>query len=176
MGGLKLPLIFQQGMVLQRRKPVCIWGWAADGAQITVQCAGESALAIAKDGQWKAFLPPMEAGTGHTLRITCDDCERVIDDVAIGEVWLASGQSNMEFLLRDDADAAGAAQVEQAHIRCFEVPKIAYPGQENDRDYSRVGLWRKALGKEALQFVLLRFDRSRGFQGICTGAQKNTDA
>lgn len=157
MGGLRLPLIFQNGMVLQRRRPICIWGWAADGAHITVQCAGESVPAIAKEGQWKTFLPPMEAGTGYTLRITCDDGERVIHDVAVGEVWLASGQSNMEFLLRDDAEAAGATQSEHANVRCFEVPKIAYPGQENDRDYSTVGLWRKALGKEALYFTAVGY-------------------
>lgn len=144
-------------MVLQRRRPICIWGWAADGAHITVHCAGESALAIAREGRWKAFLPPMEAGTGYSLRVTCDDCEIVIDDVAVGEVWLASGQSNMEFLLRDDAEAASATQIEHADIRCFEVPKIAYSGQENDRDYSAVGLWRKACGNEALYFTAVGF-------------------
>lgn len=157
MGSLRLPLIFQRGMVLQRRRPICIWGWAADGAHITVHCAGESALAIAREGRWKAFLPPMEAGTGYSLRVTCDDCEIVIDDVAVGEVWLASGQSNMEFLLRDDAEAASATQIEHADIRCFEVPKIAYSGQENDRDYSAVGLWRKACGNEALYFTAVGF-------------------
>jgi sialate O-acetylesterase len=154
---IKLPLIFQDGMVLQRNRPVCIWGWAAEGSRITLQLAGERAFAETIDGQWKAFLPPMEAGMGYTLKVYADDCEITIDDVAIGEVWLASGQSNMEFLLRDDAEAASAVKTDHADIRCFEVPKISYPGQENDRDYSKVGLWRKARGKEALYFTAVGF-------------------
>ena len=157
MNELKLPPIFQRGMVLQRRKPTCIWGWAAEGSKVRVQLAGESAFAITRNGEWKAFFPPMEAGTGYTLKISSEDVEMDIDDVAIGEVWLASGQSNMEFLLRDDADAANAIKTQNAEVRCFEVPKISYSGQENDRDYSEVGLWRKACGKEALYFTAVGF-------------------
>ena len=152
-----LPQIFQNGMVLQRRKPICIWGRATEGSEITVQLAGESSLAVTKNGDWKTFLPPMEAGTGFTLRISSDSCEIAFEDVAVGEVWLASGQSNMEFLLRDDADGVSAIMTENAHLRCFEVPKISYPGQENDRDYSMVGQWRKACGKEALYFTAVGF-------------------
>ncbi len=157
MNNIKLPLIFQSGMVLQRRKPVCIWGRAAEGSEITLQLAGKSAFTVTKNGEWKAFFPPMEAGTGYTLRISSGDVEITFDDVAIGEVWLASGQSNMEFLLRDDADSISAVKKDNADIRCFEVPKISYPGQENDRDYSKVGLWRKACGKGALYFTAVGF-------------------
>lgn len=157
MNEIILPLIFQNGMVLQRRKPICFWGRAAEGCEITVQLAGESALAVTKNGEWMTFLPPMEAATGFTLRISSEGCEINIKDVAIGEVWLASGQSNMEFLLRDDADAASAINIDNADIRCFEVPKKSYPGQENDRDYSTVGQWRKACGKEAHYFTAVGF-------------------
>jgi sialate O-acetylesterase len=154
---IKLPMIFQNGLVLQRRRPVCIWGWAVEGSQITVELAGQNALAVTKNGEWKAFLPPMEAGTGYTLKISSDSREIVINDVAVGEVWLASGQSNMEFLLRDDEDAASAAKTHKADVRCFEVPKISYPGQENDRDYSNVELWRKACGKETHYFTAVGY-------------------
>ena len=157
MSSITLPPVFQNGVVLQRRKPVCIWGRASEGSEITVRLADESAIAVAKNGEWKTFLPPMEAATGQTLSISSEDEEITIDDVAIGEVWIASGQSNMEFLLRDDADAAEAEQMDNPDVRCFEVPKIAYPGQENDRDYSTVGLWRKAIGKEALYFTAVGF-------------------
>ncbi len=157
MNDIKLPLIFQNGMVLQRRRPVCVWGRAAEGRRITVRLAGNSASAVAENGEWRVYLPPMEAGTGYTLSISSDGCEISIDDVAVGEVWLASGQSNMEYLLRDDAEAAAASHIDAAEVRCFEVPKISYPGQENDRDYSSVGLWRKACGKEALYFTAVGF-------------------
>ena len=157
MDDIRLPLIFQNGMVLQRRKPVCIWGEAIEGSKIVIELAGESVLAETKNGEWKAFLPPMEAGTGYTLKVSTDGFQIVIDDVSIGEVWIASGQSNMEFLLRDDADAVNAEKTDNMEIRCFEVPKISYPGQENDRDYSEVGQWRKARGKEALYFSAVGF-------------------
>ncbi len=157
MNGIRLPLIFQDGMVLQRRRPICVWGQAAEGSKITVRLGDESAYAATKNGEWKVFLPPMEAGTGYTLGISAGGCEMSIGDVAVGEVWLASGQSNMEYLLRDDAEAAAASEINNADIRCFEVPKVSYPGQENDRDYSTVGMWRKACGKEALYFTAVGF-------------------
>lgn len=157
MNHIQLPLIFQNGMVFQRRKPICIWGRASEGSRVTIRLAGESALAETKNGEWKAYLPPLEAGTGYTLTISGDGCEIAISDVAVGEVWIASGQSNMEFLLRDDADAAEAVKTDNDNIRCFEVPKISYAGQENDRDYSKVGLWRKARGIETLFFSSVGF-------------------
>lgn len=157
MDEIKLPLLFQKGMVLQRRKPVCIWGWAVEGDDITLQLAGESVTTKTKNGSWKAYFPPMEAGTGYILKVSSDKCEINIDDVAIGEVWIASGQSNMEFLLRDDANAVDHVKIDHGDVRCFEVPKISYPGQENDRDYSQVGVWRKACGKESLYFNAVGF-------------------
>jgi len=154
---LQLPLVFQSGMVLQRRKPICVWGSAATGSMVSVQLGVSRALALAENGTWKAYLPPIEAGVGYTLRVSSDDDVISREDVAIGEVWLAGGQSNMEFLLKHDAMAASAVLTEQPDIRCYEVPKISYAGQENDRDYSKVGLWRKALGTESLYFTAVGF-------------------
>ena len=149
---LQLPRLFQDGMVLQRRMPVCVWGKATSGSLVTIRLADATAHAITTDGVFSAYLPPMEAASGLTLRVTADDETICISDVAVGEVWLAGGQSNMEFLLRDDAEAAEEMQVDLQDVRCYEVLKIAYPGQENDRDYSKVGIWRKACGAEAKYF------------------------
>ena len=157
MGNLTLPLIFQDGMVLQRRTPICVWGTAPEGNLVTVLLAGETALAVSRNGGWKAYLSPMEAGSGHTMTVFAGDNTISIEDVAIGEVWLAGGQSNMEFLLRDDAEAEEATQIDCPEMRCFEVPKIAYAGQEQDRDYSEVGIWRKAIGREARYFSAVGF-------------------
>ena len=63
----------------------------------------------------------------------------------------------MEFLLRDDAEAEREKQVDLRDVRCYEVPKIAYEGQENDRDYSKVGIWRKARGQEAKYFTAVGY-------------------
>ena len=157
MNSLSLPKIFQAGMVLQRRKPVCVWGHAPEGSVVYVQLNGETTLALSRGGEWKAFLPPMEAGSDYTLTVSTGNEAIVLDDVAIGEVWLASGQSNMEFLLRDDADVEEATQIDSPEKRCFEVPKISYVGQENDRDYSEVGVWRKAVGAETRYFSAVGF-------------------
>ena len=154
---LQLPRLFQDGMVLQRRMPVCVWGKAISGSLVTIRLADATAHAVATDGAFSAYLPPMEAASGLTLRVTTDDETICISDVAIGEVWLAGGQSNMEFLLRDDAEAADEMQVDLQDVRCYEVPKIAYPGQENDRDYSKVGIWRKACGAEAKYFTAVGY-------------------
>ena len=157
MAEIQLPLLFQNGMILQRRKPICIWGKAQGAELVTVELAGKQAVARVEGGVWQTYLPPVEAGTGLTLKITAEDQEILIEDVAIGEVWIAGGQSNMEFLLRDDAEAQTAQQINEPDIRCFEVPKISYAGQEKDRDYSEVGLWRKACGKESLYFSAVGF-------------------
>lgn len=157
MNHISLPQLFQDGMVLQRRRPVCVWGEAAEGSLVTVTIAGVSAAAVTKDGAWRAYLPPMEAGSGLTMTISGNGGSITISDVAVGEVWLASGQSNMEFLLRDDAEAKAAEKTDNPDIRCYEAPKIAYPGQEQDRDYSKVGVWRKAAGSESLYFTAVGF-------------------
>lgn len=157
MNALKLPLIFQNGMVLQRRKPICVWGQAPKGRLVTARIADKTAMAIAENGEFIVYLPPIEAGSGYTLTISDGISELSYTDIAIGEVWLAGGQSNMEFLLRDDADAATAMQTNCADIRCFEVPKISYPGQECDRDYSTVGIWRKAREQDTAYFTAVGF-------------------
>lgn len=144
-------------MVLQRRKPICVWGSAPTGRRINVLLSKSSAWSIAENGTWMVYLPPMEAAAGYTLQVSCDDETIAIEDVAIGEVWLAGGQSNMEFLLRDDAEAADELAVDRQDVRCYEVPKIAYEGQENDRDYSKVGVWRKAQGAEAKYFTAVGY-------------------
>lgn len=157
MGDLKLPTIFQNGMVLQRRTPVCVWGTAPQGGLVTVRLAEQSAYAVAIDGAFRVYLPPMEAGSNLTLSVSAHGKTITIDDVAVGEVWIAGGQSNMEFLLRDDAEVAGEITGDCPELRCYEVPKIAYPGQENDRDYSKVGAWRKARGQEAKYFTAVGY-------------------
>jgi len=154
---MQLPLIIQDGMVLQRRTPVCIWGKALKGSLVTVKLADKTAYCIAENGMFAAYLPPMEAGRGLTMTISSNGDLVTIFDVAVGEVWLAGGQSNMEFLLRDDAEAAEEMQVDLPDVRCFEVPKIAYTGQELDRDYASVGIWRKARGAEAKYFTAVGY-------------------
>lgn len=158
MNKLQMPKIFQDGMVLQRRRPVCIWGTVEGGGPVTVRLNGARVCAdCAPDGAWKLFLPPMEAAHGLELTVEGGGETLTIRDVAVGEVWLASGQSNMEYLLRYDVDVETACKLENADIRCFEVPKISYPGQDKDFDFSEVGLWRHENSQDSPYFSAVGF-------------------
>jgi sialate O-acetylesterase len=120
-------------MVLQQGREIHVWGNADANERITVSVAGRTASAVADvDGKWSIYLPSMSAGGPFTLTIRGKK-DVVIKDVMIGEVWIASGQSNMTFSL-DGADGA-ATEVPKANypqIRLFTVPnRIALSAQEN---------------------------------------------
>ncbi len=109
---LQMGTPFGESMVLQRGEPIVVWGWDVPGRRIRVAFDGEDASAVADDdGRWEARLGPREAGGPH--RMTIRGSETVtFDDVLVGEVWLASGQSNMEWPLRwaeQGLDEAAAA-------------------------------------------------------------------
>lgn len=122
---LKLPAIFSNHMVLQRRKPIAVWG-EADSDQVTVLIQDVQVSTDVIDGKWDIKLPPMEGGP-YDMVIKAGDEELVFRDVVYGEVWLAGGQSNMELELQNSKDGADA--VSEAHnelIRCYSVPKYTH--------------------------------------------------
>jgi sialate O-acetylesterase len=93
---VQLPAVFSSHMVLQREMPLVIWGWAQPHETVTVTLASATAQAQANErGEWKVVLPAMKAGGPFTLKVTGSNSVE-FDDVMIGEVWLCSGQSNME--------------------------------------------------------------------------------
>ncbi len=93
---VRLPGVFGSHMVLQQDKPLPIWGWAQPGETVTVQLGSEKQKAEANArGEWKAVLPARKAGGPHTLTVSGSSTVR-LEDVMVGEVWLCSGQSNME--------------------------------------------------------------------------------
>lgn len=89
--------MFQDGMVIQRGKPVPVWGTAPDGTTVDVTLGKDQATTTAADGKWRVDLPAREASsTPTTLALQFNDGEKtVIRDVLVGEVWICSGQSNM---------------------------------------------------------------------------------
>jgi len=130
-----LPTLFSDHMVLQQGREIQVWGKADPGEKITVRLAADSAAAAADaTGRWLLHLPALAAGGPFTLSVRGRK-EIIIRDVMIGEVWLASGQSNMTFPL----SGAEGAETEVPHanypqIRLFTVPrKIALRPQENTR-------------------------------------------
>ena len=97
---ITLPQLFQSGMVLQRGKPVPIWGKANAGEQIVVSWQKKQYSATADaEGRWRVDLPKMKAGGPYTLEVKSEDVKSeklVLEDVMVGDVWLLSGQSNID--------------------------------------------------------------------------------
>jgi len=116
---LCLAAVFGDHMVLSRGKNVRIFGEAADGAQITLELAGRRAQAVAENGRFEIVLAPMDAGGPYTLRVTDGKTELTFTDVMIGDVYLAGGQSNMEWPLEQ---AQGGPEL----IRTLDNPLIRY--------------------------------------------------
>lgn len=106
-GPTSLRPVYRPGMVLQRYRPVRIEGFADSGTPLRVGFDGDTVSVTAgTDGRWAALLPPRPEATGLTLTVEAPDTVITLADVAMGEVWIASGQSNMEFRLKDAANAA----------------------------------------------------------------------
>jgi len=133
---LRLPAIYGDHMVLQHGRPAIIWGWAAPGATITAQLDG-SAPAIAQAGRggtWRLSLPAQLPGGPRALSIRSGDgAEIILGDILFGDVWICSGQSNMEWPFAQTHDAAAEKPLaDQPAIRLFTVAKNATPRPARD--------------------------------------------
>ncbi|MBS0032006.1 sialate O-acetylesterase [Chitinophaga sp. 22321] len=121
---VRLPNIFGDNMVLQRDKPIPVWGWADKNEKITVQFNGQTKTVKAdKNGQWKVLLNPEKAGGPYNLSVKGQN-DITLHDILMGDVWICSGQSNMEFHVNDvlNADKEKAASA-NPEIRHFYLPK-----------------------------------------------------
>ncbi len=129
---VRLPKIVGSGMVLQRDSEARIWGWADAGEQITVKCSwlrtAELTTAQA-DGAWQVIVATGEPGGSHSINVLGLQNRIELDDILFGEVWLASGQSNMEMPLVKVSDAytgindwaKEVADADYPEIRLFQV-------------------------------------------------------
>ena len=143
MGKLELASIFSNNMILQRGKEIRIFGSGEDFKPVTVSINNVSKTVYPEGGKWVAALPPMEPAISCELKVSTENSEITIYNVAIGEVWIAGGQSNMEFALKYDAEAKDSIpSVKNPDIRFFDCPKKSYAGQENIKDMSEYGFWR----------------------------------
>ncbi len=118
---VKLPTIFSDHMVLQADKPVNIWGKADAGEKVVIEFLGKTYNTQADaEGKWKTALDASPKGGPTTLKVN----DRVINDVLVGEVWLASGQSNMQFTVMNALNAKDEmAAATNKEIREYSVPK-----------------------------------------------------
>lgn len=123
---VRLPRLVGSHMVLQRNVPLPLWGWAEPGEVVRVVFRTTQAQATAgSDGRWSVTLPAQAAGGPFELTVQASNTLR-LTDVLVGDVWLASGQSNMEWTLRNAANGpAATAAARFPNLRLFAVPNRA---------------------------------------------------
>jgi sialate O-acetylesterase len=142
---VRLPAILSSHMVVQRDRPIHIWGWSDPGEHVTVTLNVATESTTADDlGRWSLYLPPMTAGGPVQITVAGQNTI-VLQDVLIGDVWFASGQSNMEMPLDGFPGSAyvanAAEEIRQANhrdIRLLNVPHraSAYPVQDYPRGWT----------------------------------------
>jgi len=153
---LQLAPLFTDGVVLQRGAPLPIWGTAAPGATVALSFRGASRTATADAaGSWRATLPPQTAGGPYDLAVTSGGATTTLHDVYVGDVWVASGQSNMEFTLRlASTGAAAAAAAHDPALRQFYLPHAFSP---EPRAGLQGGPWNPADPQHAPDFTAVGF-------------------
>lgn len=136
MDQLTLAPIFQNHMMLQRDKPIHVWGQGPEDAWITVCLTGSRTMTQVRDHCWHCVLPPHPAAREVELTVLCDIPGfpvKKITDVSIGDIWLAGGQSNMEYFLRYDAHWEELKNTPvNPDIHMYNVPRLAFEGQQKD--------------------------------------------
>jgi len=123
---VRLSNVFSEHMVLQRDRPLRLWGTATPGQALNVDLGGRTASTrVGADGRWRVELPSLPAGGPHRLRVKGDQTIE-LRDVLIGDVWLLGGQSNMEWpLATTDTGEQEVASPQNAQLRHLRVPQRA---------------------------------------------------
>lgn len=148
-----LASVFSDHAVLQRDQPIRVWGRAAPNTAVSIDLAGAAVSAMADaQGRWRAALPARPAGGGAlTLTVQAGGERQVVSDLVMGDVWLCSGQSNMEYPLRralaGDGEVASAGDLD---IRLLQTGKISKPAPQDDLPAGVV--WKVATPASAAEF------------------------
>lgn len=125
--GLKMSRMYSDGMVLQRDIPLVIKGYANPGERVNVTLEGpfrtkSKKAKASSEGAWTVKLPALKAGTGLKLTVEAEGKTLVYDNVAAGEVWVCSGQSNMYFKVWESAESGEAEADEDLRLFNMEIP------------------------------------------------------
>lgn len=168
-GGLQMSQLYTDYMVLQRDMPLDIHGIANAGEKVTVSISNQKATAIANNqGEWSVVLKPMNAATDLTLTVEAGSAAKVYKHVAVGEVWLCSGQSNMAFMLcqadtyKRDIDNVGDPQLRLFDMKArWETYNVAWPAScldsLNHLQYYRSTTWQPTTPDNAKWFSAIAY-------------------
>lgn len=150
---VRLPALIADRMVLQRDTELKIWGWADSGEKITVRFRGQSYLTEADAaGNWAIRLPAQKAGGPYLLQVN----EIAIRDVLIGDVWLCSGQSNMETPIERLVERFPEINESNNHmIRYFKVPTQS--ALDRRSEIAGGGRWYSAVASEVMNWTALAY-------------------
>ncbi len=122
---LRTPKVFSDQMVLQRDLAVPVWGWADPNSEVTIEFASQKKTATANElGEWQVKLDKLDANSeGQVLSITAGDQKKTFKDVLVGDVWICSGQSNMEWTVSGSMNPGEEIKnADYPKIRLFDVP------------------------------------------------------
>ena len=168
-GGLQMSQLYTDYMVLQRDIPLDIHGIANAGEKITVSISNQKATATANNqGKWSVVLKPMNAATDLTLTVEAGSAAKIYKHVAVGEVWLCSGQSNMAFMLCQadtytrDIDNVGDPQLRLFDMKArWETYNVAWPAScldsLNHLQYYRSTTWQPTTPDNAKWFSAIAY-------------------
>ncbi|MCC9605142.1 sialate O-acetylesterase [Blastopirellula sp. JC732] len=158
---VKVPALFTDHMVLQRDLPIVVWGKAAKGEEVTVSVASlEGKTTADDDGHWSVKLGELPAGGPHRLVIKGQN-EIAIEDVLVGEVWVCSGQSNMQWpLSRANDHELEAMTAKLPQLRLITVPNVAAQAPKDDFN----GKWEVCTPETVREFSAVGYFFGRQLQ------------
>ena len=160
---LRLHAIFDSDMVLQRGKPITVWGWAEPNAAVSVQLGKDKAdaKAAADKGRWEVTLPAREASAEPQTLTVASGSEKVeMGNIVVGDVWVMYGQSNMAFPLKQVTNRdTESAQAKLPNLRLFSIAtnEQADPQEDIRRDAIDTGGWVASSPETALEFSAIGF-------------------
>lgn len=153
---LKLAPIFSDHMVLQGGADIAVWGSGTDGQKVKVEINGVIQETGVENGKWQITLPPVSAGGPYTMNVSSGSREITIQDILAGEVWIAGGQSNMEFWLKNSLNAkAEIASANLQEFRYYNVPRVAYV--EPGKGQEQAGQWMVCNAETAGDFSAVAY-------------------
>ncbi len=153
----RLPKLISDGMILQRNQELTIWGWASPEENVTLTFKeSEFSTTANPDGNWKIYIPPQEAGGPYKMVFEASN-QLTVKNILFGDVWIASGQSNMElwmgrvkYTYKDELQSS-----ENSEIRQFLVPD-QYDFKQTHRDFES-GEWQSANPETILGFSAVAY-------------------
>lgn len=149
----KVASVFSDNMVLQREGKIHIWGEAEENDKIEIEFCGQHKEAIAKDGIWKITLDSLNAGGPFNMFIKNKSNEITLKDILIGDVFVAAGQSNMEFKLKDSTiEKEEILSSNYPNIRLYTVPQIEYEDENKRIPDLEEGKWQVCSSETVEEF------------------------